>query len=89
VAIVAGAAVAGTAATMATIGAIQEARYALGRAFSKVEMHGRSTKAPSGYKIVETDESRLLKQDYLGRVIIKDPSKVKVQGILCPDYEVD
>lgn len=61
VAIVVGAAAVGTAATMATIGAIQETRYALGRTFSKKEMKGRQTKAPTGYLIKETDDSRLLK----------------------------
>jgi len=79
----------GTAATIATLGTIQEVRYAIGRAFAKKKLNGRNTQCPSGYKIVETDESRLLTQDFLERIIIKDSSKVKVQGILCPDYEVN
>jgi len=79
----------GTAATIATLGAIQETRYGIGRLFATKKLDGRNTKCPSGYKIVETEESRLLNQDFLERVIIKDPTKVKVQGILCPDYEVN
>jgi hypothetical protein len=86
---IAGAAVVGTAATIATLGAIQEVRYISSRTFSKKELKGRNTRCPSGYKIVETDESRLIKHDFYDRLIIKDPSKVKVQAILCPDYEVN
>jgi hypothetical protein len=87
--IVAGAAVVGTAVTIATLGAIQEIRYTTQRIFAKKRLDGRNTKCPSGYKIVETDESRKLTQDFLERIIVKDPSKVKVQAILCPDYEVN
>ena len=79
----------GTAATIGVLGAIQEVRYGVGRVFAKKKLDGRNTKCPSGYKIVETDESRKLTQDFLERIIIKDPSKVKVQAILCPDYEVN
>jgi hypothetical protein len=50
----------GTAATIATLGAIQEVRYMVGRAFAKKKLDGRNTVCPSGYKIVETDESRKL-----------------------------
>ena len=80
---------AGTAATISVLGAIQEVRYSLGRAFSTKKLDGRNTQCPSGYKIVETDESRKLTQNFRDRIIIKDKSKVKVQGILCPDYEVN
>jgi len=79
----------GTAATIGVLGAIQEVRYGIGRVFAKKKLDGRNTKCPSGYKIVETDESRKLTQDFRDRIIIKDKSKVKVQGILCPDYEVN
>ena len=79
----------GTAATIGVLGAIQEVRYGVGRIFAKKKLDGRNTKCPSGYKIVETDESRKLTQDFRDRIIIKDKSKVKVQGILCPDYEVN
>ena len=79
----------GTASTLATLGAIQELRYGLGRTFNKVELNGRKTECPSGYEIEESSESRLLTNDYQSRVIIVDPSRVKVQGILCPDYEIN
>ncbi|MBR2247237.1 MAG: hypothetical protein IJ880_09465 [Bacilli bacterium] len=79
----------GTAATIAALGAVQEIRYGVGRIFAKKKLDGRNTKCPSGYKIVETDESRKVVQDFLSRLIIKDSTKVKVQGILCPDYEVN
>ena len=79
----------GTAATMSVLGTIQEVRYGIGRIFAKKKLDGRNTQCPSGYKIVETDESRKLTQDFRDRIIIKDKSKVKVQGILCPDYEVN
>ena len=87
--IIAGATIVGTAVTMATLGAIQEVRYGAQRLFTTKKLDGRNTKCPSGYKIVETDESRKLTQDFFERIIIKDPSKVKVQAILCPDYEVN
>lgn len=76
-------------ATLATLGAIQEVRYGTNRLFSKKKLDGRNTKCPKGYKIVENDESRKLTQTFKDRLIIKDSSKVKVQAILCPDYEVN
>lgn len=76
-------------ATLATLGAIQEVRYGTNRIFSKKKLDGRNTKCPKGYKIVENDESRKLTQTFKDRLIIKDSSKVKVQAILCPDYEVN
>lgn len=86
--LVGGAAVLPTAA-LAIAGTIQETRYAISSIFAKKKLSGRNTQAPSGYKIVETDESRKLGQDFLDRFIPKDSSKVKVQGILCPDYEIN
>jgi hypothetical protein len=83
------AATVGVAAAITALGIIQEVRYGVGRVFSKKKLNGRNTECPSGYKIVENDESRKLTQDFRERIIIKDPSKVKVQGILCPDYEVN
>jgi len=59
-AIMAGAVVAGTALTIATLGAIQEVRYGIGRMFAKCSLNGRATQCPSGYRIVETDDSRQL-----------------------------
>lgn len=76
-------------ATLATLGVIQEVRYGTNRIFSKKKLDGRNTKCPKGYKIVENDESRKLTQTFKDRLIIKDSSKVKVQAILCPDYEVN
>jgi len=58
------AATVGVAATITALGAIQEVRYGIGRAFAKKKLEGRNTKCPSGYKIVENDESRLLTQDF-------------------------
>lgn len=75
--------------TIGALGIIQETRYATNRMFEKTTLNGRSTSCPSGYKIVEDDESRQLTQTFSDRLIIKDPSKVKVQAILCPDYEVN
>jgi len=89
VGIVTAAAVVGTAATMATLGVIDEVRYAVSRTFTKIKLDGRNTECPSGYNMDETEDSRKLTQEYYDRIIIKDPSKVKVQGILCPDYEVN
>lgn len=86
--LVGGAAVLPTAA-LTIAGTIQETRYAISSIFAKKKLRGRNTQAPSGYKIVETDESRKLGQDFLDRFIPKDSSKVKVQGILCPDYEIN
>ena len=86
---VAGAAAVTTGAVMALAGGVQETRYAIGRLFAKKKLDGRNTKAPSGYKIVETEDSRKLDQDFYNRFIPKDPSKVKVQAIICPDYSVN
>ena len=76
-------------ATINALGVIQEVRYGTNRLFTKKTLNGRSTKCPSGYKLVEDDESRKLTQNFQDRLIIKDSSKVKVQAILCPDYEVN
>lgn len=54
---------------------------------SKKRLNGRETKVPAGYKIVETDESRTLTQEFVDRVIIKDSSEIS--AILCPDYELN
>jgi hypothetical protein len=88
-ALIVGTTVAVTAASLAILGTIQEVRYGVGRMFAKKKLDGRNTQCPSGYKIVENDESRKLTQEYINRIIIKDKTKVKVQGILCPDYEVN
>lgn len=84
-----GGAVALPTAALAVAGTIQETRYALSSIFVKKKLDGRNTQVPSGYKLVETEESRKLSTDFLTRFIPKDSSKAKVQGILCPDYEVN
>lgn len=85
------AALAGTTAGIisATIGITDEIRYAISRAVAKKELKGRNTNIPSGYKREEKDESRKISKDFRDRVIIKDPSKNKVQAIICPDYELN
>lgn len=89
VAIAAGAA--GLAAGLGTAiaGTVQEVRYSLSRTHNKLKIDGKNTQVPTGYKIVEKENSRKLTQDFNNRIIIKDPTKNKVQAILCPDYEVD
>ena len=88
-AIAAGAAVVGTAVAAT----IQEVRYGIGnytqKWFKKKKLDGRNTKAPAGHKIVETDDSRKLSQDFLDRFIPKDPSRNTVSGIICPDYALN
>ncbi len=84
-------AIAGASVVAGTVVAagIQELRYGIGRQFAKRKLDGRNTVAPSGYKIVETDDSRKLDQDFLKRFIPKDPDDNIVAGILCPDYEIN
>lgn len=81
-------AIAGTAVTSA-VASVQDIGYAVQRIGAKKRLNGRKTKAPKGYKIVETDESRLLTHEFGDRIIIKDSSKNKVQAIICPDYTVN
>lgn len=75
--------------SVATAGGIQELRYGIASIFAKKTLNGRVTQAPSGYKIVETESSRKLTQDFRSRFIPKDSDSNIVAGILCPDYEVD
>lgn len=81
----------GTAAAVVTtvIATVQEVRQAALRIGEKKRLNGRETKAPKGYKIVETDDSRMLTHSYRDRIIIKDPTKNKVQAIICPDYTIN
>ena len=81
----AGAAAAALTATYATA---QTAVYGV-QSWQKKKLDGRNTKVPSGYKLVEVDESRQLKHDFIDRIIIKDSTKNKVQAIICPDYELN
>ena len=54
-----------------------------------LKFDGRNTPIPPGYELVEIDKSRKLTQNFNDRLIIKDPSTVDIQGILCPDYEIN
>ena len=88
------AAVAGTAAlaagaVTAVVATVQEVGLAVARIGEKKRLNGKNTVAPSGYKIVETDDSRQLTDSFDDRIIIKDDSKNQVQGIICPDYTVN
>lgn len=85
----AGAVGAAAGLSVATAGGIQELRYGVASIFAKKTLNGRATQAPSGYKIVETESSRKLTQDFRSRFIPKDSNNNIVAGILCPDYEVD
>lgn len=84
----AGAVGAAAGLSVATAGGIQELRYGIASIFAKKTLNGRATQAPSGYKIVETESSRKLTQDFRSRFIPKDSDSNIVAGILCPDYEV-
>ena len=81
---------AGAAAGLVTaaIATGQEIKYGI-QSWQRKKLDGRNTKCPSGYKIVELDESRQLGGNFEDRIIIKDNSKNKTQVILCPDYEVN
>lgn len=85
----AGAVGAAAGLSVATAGGIQELRYGIASIFAKKTLNGRTTQAPSGYKIAETESSRKLTQDFRNRFIPKDSDSNYVAGILCPDYEVD
>ena len=78
-----------TALVMTSIAVAQEIRYGFNRVFATKKLDGRNTTCPSGYKIVEDDESRTITHTFNDRIIIKDSSKNKVQAILCPDFEVN
>lgn len=73
----------------AAIASTQELGLAVARIGEKKRLNGKATVAPSGYKIVETNDSRQLTTDFEERIIIKDENKNSVQGIICPDYTVN
>ena len=87
VGVVAGAAVGAVAGSLVAVQ--QEIGQAVRRIGAKKTLNGKNTKAPSGYKIVETDDSRLLTDEFTERVIIKDSSHNDVNAIICPDYTVN
>jgi len=86
---IAGAATAATALGMTVAGTIQDTRYLFQRVHAKKALNGRNTKTPSGYTINESSDSRILTPNFEDRIIIKDSSNVNIQGILCPDYELN
>lgn len=90
-----GAAVAGAAAGAAAaavsgsvVGAVAEGVLAVERATESKTLNGRNTKVPDGYKRVESDSSRETGGEFYQRVIITDPDKNIVGGIIAPEFEV-
>lgn len=77
------------AAVTGVIAATQELGYAVVRIGAKKKLDGKNTKAPSGYKIVEEENSRKITESFEDRIIIKDNTKNDIQGIICPDYTVN
>ena len=77
------------AALTSVVASTQELGLAIARIGEEKELNGKATVAPSGYKIVETEESRTLTDVFDDRIIIKDGTKNQVQGIICPDYTVN
>lgn len=85
---IAGAGVA-TAVGMTVAAGIQETNYLINRTRSRKKLDGRNTKVPSGFKLVENEDSRKIDQSFLNRIIPKDPSNNYVAGIICPDYSLN
>lgn len=78
------------AATLTAVAAsIDEGIKVIQRSAATKVLKGRYTKVPSGYKRVEKDESRKVGGEFINRIIIKDESSNNIQGILCPDYEIN
>ena len=87
--IVTGAAAVVAGAATAVLASAQELGQAVSRIGEKKRLNGKATVAPDGYKIVETEDSRTLVEDFEERIIIKDSTKNKVNAIICPDYTVN
>ena len=88
-AVVTGAAAVVAGAATAVLASAQELGQAASRIGAKKRLNGKATVAPDGYKIVETEDSRTLVEDFEERIIIKDSTKNKVNAIICPDYTVN
>lgn len=88
-AIAGGVATAAVGVGMSVAATAQNVRYGLQRVGAVKKLNGRNTKTPSGYTINESSGSRVLTNDFEDRIIIKDSTTVNVQGILCPDYELN
>lgn len=60
-----------------------------------IPIHGRNIKAsfanynPKYHQVKELGDSRLLTHNFTQRVILKDDSSVKVNAIICPDFELN
>ena len=67
----------------------QEIGQAISRIGEKKRLNGKATVAPSGFKIVESEDSRQLTASFDDRIIIKDETKNSIHGIICPDYTVN
>lgn len=83
------AAVAGVALAGAAVGAALEGIVAIKRTLATKKLNGRHTHIPDNYKRKESANSRKISSDFRDRVIIMNPNKNKIGGILCPDYEVN
>lgn len=78
------------AATLTAVAAsIDEGIKVIQRSAATKVLKGRYTEVPSGYKRVEKDESRKVGGEFINRIIIKDESSNNIQGVLCPDYEIN
>ena len=86
--IAAGAATVAAAATTAIVATVDETVKAISRIGGK-RYNRWETKIPNGYKAVETSESRLLTNEYDQRVILTALEDNYINGILCPDFELD
>jgi hypothetical protein len=88
-ALIIGSAAVAAGAIAGVTAATQEIGYAVVRIGAKKRLNGRSTVAPSGYKIVDNEDARQLTKNFEDRIIIKDDSKNDIHAILCPEYTVN
>lgn len=51
--------------------------------------NGRNTTIPEGQVQIEADDSRILGDDYIKRLIVKAGEDNTVNAALCPDYDVN
>jgi len=88
-AIVAGA----IAATTGVVATAQEVANVVAQTRNRTEAknpyRGRNEAIPSGYKRVETDDSRKLDGTYSDRIILVDYDKCRIGAMLVPDYFVN
>lgn len=72
-----------------TMNTVEGTKEAISEAFDNPEYKGRNTDIPEGFKKVEVEDSRKVGGEFADRIIIKDSSKVTIQGIICPDYTLN